>query len=43
MGRTEWCELVSGVCRLPGGVEGLEGSEHLSAWLSAAKDALRKV
>lgn len=26
MERTERCELVSGVCRLTGGVEGLEGS-----------------
>lgn len=43
MGRTERCELVSGVCRLTGGVEGLEGSEYLSAGLSTEKDALRKV
>ena len=35
MGRTEWCELVSGVCRLTGGVEEPEGSGHVSAWLSA--------
>lgn len=30
-GRTEWCELVSGVCRLTGGVEGPEGSGYMSA------------
>ncbi len=30
MGRTEWCELVSGVCRLTGGIEEPEGSEHVS-------------
>lgn len=45
MGRTEWCELVSGVCRLTGGAEGHieepQGSEHLSAWLSTEKDARR--
>lgn len=45
MGRTEWCELVSGVCRLTGGTEGHteepEGSEHVSAWLSAEEDARR--
>lgn len=35
MGRTEWCELVSGVCRLTGGVEEPEGSGYLSSWLSA--------
>lgn len=35
MGRTEWCELVSGVCRLTGGAEGPEGLGHVSAWLSA--------
>ena len=35
MGLTEWCELVSGVCRLTGGVEGPEGLGHVSAWLSA--------
>lgn len=41
MGRTEWCELVSGVCRLTGGTEGHteepEGSEHVSAWLRCAE------
>ena len=40
-GRTERCELVSGVCRLTGGVEELEGSGHVSAWLSAEEDARR--
>lgn len=35
MGRTEWCEFVSGVCRLTGGVEEPEGSGYVSAWLSA--------
>lgn len=37
MGRTERCELVSGVCRLTGGAEGPEGSGYVSAWLSAEK------
>lgn len=41
MGRTEWCELVSGACRLTGCVEQPEGSEHVSAWLSTEKDARR--
>lgn len=35
MGRTEWCELVSGVCRLTGCVEEPEGSGHVSVRLSA--------
>ena len=45
MGRTEWCELVSGVCRLTRGVEGYteepEGSGHVKVWLSAEEDARR--
>ncbi len=41
MGRTEWCEFVSGVCRLTGGVEESEGSGHVSTWLSAEKGAGR--
>ena len=45
MERTEWCELVSGVCRLTGGVEGYteepEGSGHANVWLSAEEDARR--
>lgn len=45
MGRTEWCELVSGVCRLTGGTEGHteepEGSGHVSVRLSAEEDARR--
>ena len=41
MGRTEWCELVSGVCCLTGGVEESEGSEHVSAWLSTEEDTRR--
>ena len=41
MGRTEWCELVSGVCRLTGGVEEPEGSENLSIRLSTEEDARR--
>lgn len=39
MGRTEWCELVSGVCRLTGGVEEPEGSGHVSVRLSTEEDA----
>lgn len=35
MGRTEWCELVSGVCHLTAGAEWPEGLGHVSAWLSA--------
>lgn len=38
MGRPEWCELVSGVCRLTGCVEEPEGSEHVSVRLSAEED-----
>lgn len=41
MGRTEWCELVSGVCRLTECVEEPEGSGHASVWLSAEEDARR--
>ena len=41
MGRTEWCELVSGVCRLTGCVEEPEGSGHVSVRLSAEEDARR--
>ena len=41
MGRTEWCELVSGVCHLTGCVEELEGSGHVSVWLSTEEDARR--
>ena len=41
MGRTEWCELVSGVCRLTGCSEEPEGSGHVSAWLSTEEDARR--
>jgi len=45
MGRTEWCELVSGARRLTGGTEGHteepEGSEHVSAWLSTEEDTRR--
>jgi len=41
MGRTEWCELVSGVCRLTGCVEEPEGSGHASVRLSAEEDARR--
>ena len=40
-GRTERCELVSGVCRLTGGVEEPEGSGHVSVRLSAEEDARR--
>ena len=47
MGRTEWCELVSGVCRLTGGTEGHteepEGSEHVSVLLAEVRGAQRKV
>ena len=38
MGRTEWCELVSGACRLTGCVEEPEGSGHVSVRLSAEED-----
>lgn len=41
MGRTEWCELVSGACRLTGCVEEPEGSGHVSVRLSAEEDARR--
>lgn len=41
MGRTERCEIVSGVCRLTGGVEEPEGSGHVSAWLSVENGARR--
>ena len=41
MGRTEWCELVSGVCRLTGGAEEPEDSGHVSTWLSTEEDARR--
>lgn len=41
MGRTEWCELVSGVCRLTGCVEEPEGSGHVSVRLSVEEDARR--
>ena len=41
MERTERCELVSGVCRLMGGVEEPEGSGHVSAWLSVENGARR--
>lgn len=45
MGRTEWCELVSGACRLMGGAEGHieepEGSGHVSVRLSVEEDARR--
>ena len=41
MERTEWCELVSGVCRLTGCVEEPEGSGHVSVRLSAEEDARR--
>ena len=41
MGRTEWCELVSGVCRLTGCGEEPEGSGHVSVRLSAEEDARR--
>ena len=41
MGRTEWCELVSGVCRLTGCAEEPEGSGHVSVRLSAEEDARR--
>ena len=43
MGRTEWCELVSGVCRLTGGVEEPEGSGHASVLLAEVRGAQRKV
>lgn len=41
MGRTEWCELVSGACRLTGCVEEPEGSGHVSVRLSTEEDARR--
>ena len=41
MGCTEWCELVSGACRLTGCAEELEGSGHVSVRLSAEEDARR--
>lgn len=41
MGRTEWCELVSGACRLTGCVEQPEGSGHASVRLSVEEDARR--
>ena len=45
MGRTEWCELVSGACRLTGCVEGHteepEGSGHVSVRLSVEEDVRR--
>ena len=37
MERTERCELVSGVCRLMGGVEEPEGSGHVSARLAGVR------
>ena len=39
MGRTGWCELVSGACRLTGGVEEPEGSGHASVRLAEARGA----
>ena len=41
MGRTEWCELVSGVCRLTGRIKEPKGSEHLSGRMRAEEDARR--
>lgn len=41
MGRTEWCELVSGACRLTECVEEPEGSGHVSVRLSVEEDARR--
>ena len=41
MGRTEWCELVSGACRLTGCIEEPEGSGHVSVRLSTEEDARR--
>ena len=41
IGRTEWCELVSGVCRLTGGAEEPEGSGHVSVRLSTEEDSRR--
>ena len=39
MGRTGWCELVSGACRLTGGVEEPEGSGHASVLLAEVRGA----
>lgn len=43
MGRTEWCELVSGVCRLTECVEEPKGSEQLSAQVRVEEAEARGV